>query len=140
MAGFSVDKIPCIWTKPAGQTANPDRYLGRAHEQFIYAWKGNPIVVKRGRTNVFTYNTVPPDSKRHPTQRPIDLMVDILSTFTFPGEIILSPFLGSGTSLLAAYRNGNLCFGWDLSEEYKESFMIEVDEEIRNYHLLKDEE
>jgi len=134
-AGFNVDKIPCIWTKQAGQTSNPDRYLARAHEQFIYAWKGDPILAKRGRTNVFNFNTVSPTDKRHPTQRPIDLMVEIFETFTFPKQIILIPFLGSGVSLLAAYRHDNLAFGWDLSESYKESFMEAVDYEIQNYYL-----
>lgn len=134
-AGFKVDKIPNIWVKPTGQTQNPDRYLARSYEPFIYAWKGDPMIANRGRSNVFSHNPVPAANKSHPTQRPMDLILSILDTYTFPGQIVLSPFLGSGTTLLACYRRGNLCFGWDLSEKYKKLFMVEVDKELRNYHL-----
>lgn len=132
--GFKIDKIPCVWIKETGQTQDPDRYLGRAHESFIYAWKGSPHLHKRGRINVFNYSTVNPSDKYHPTQRPINLMVDILETFTFPGEIVVSPFLGSGTTLLAAYRLGNLAFGWDLSGHYKEKFMGAIANELETFY------
>jgi DNA modification methylase len=64
-------------------------------------------------------------------------MCELMETFAFPGQIVMSPFLGSGTTLLAAYRNGNHAFGWDLSEQYKEGFMRAAQEEI-SWHIGKE--
>lgn len=136
-AGFNFDKIPCVWVKPAGQTNSPDRYLARAYEPFIYAWKGDPIINRRGRLNVFNHGGVGGSTRFHPTQRPIRLMADIYETFTFPGEVCIIPFLGSGASLLGAYRNGNLAFGWDLSEDYKKRYLALAELDFLEYHSGK---
>ncbi|KKL65719.1 hypothetical protein LCGC14_2152200, partial [marine sediment metagenome] len=102
-AGFKVDPIPCLWTKRAGQTNAPDLYLARAWEPFFIASKGEGIPIRnRGRINVFDFPVVPASRKYHPTQRPIELMQEILRTFAWEGCIIMVPFLGSGATLLAA--------------------------------------
>lgn len=126
-AGFSVDPIPGLWVKPAGQTAAPDLYLARCYETFFIAWKGKPPIRQRGRSNVFEFNSVPASKKYHPTQRPIELIQELLQTFAYPGAVTLCPFLGSGTTIRAAYTCGMHCFGWDLSQEYKDSFIAQVE-------------
>jgi ParB/RepB/Spo0J family partition protein len=133
--GWAVDKIPGIWTKGAentsgsGQTASPKTYLGRAYETFFIASKGKPMIAKEGRTNVFPFKPVPAARKYHPTQRPVELMDEILSTFTFPGQIICSPFLGSGVTLRSAYRNALNGFGWELNSHHKDQFLLSLEED-----------
>lgn len=133
-AGWHVDHIPAVWTKGeeegegSGQTASPDRYLGRASEFFYIARKGLPVLSREGRTNVFSHKPVPYGSKYHPTQKPLSLYQDIISTFCLPGSICLVPFLGSGQTLKAAYSLGSIGFGWDLGEGYKKSFLLSVEE------------
>lgn len=134
IAGFKCDPIPCIWTKKAGQTASPDTYLARGYESFIHARKGDPLIINRGRLNIFDYNPLPPGSKRHPTERPIELMLEILSTFSMPHSILLVPFLGSGVSLLAAYRLNMNAFGFELSPPFKQDFMKALDDEFNNFY------
>jgi ParB/RepB/Spo0J family partition protein len=134
-AGWSVDKIPAVWIKGeadssgAGQTASPKTYLGRAYEPFFIAQKGKPIIAKEGRTNVFPFKPVAAARKYHPTQRPVELMDEILQTFTFPGQIICSPFLGSGVTLRSAYRNNLNGFGWELNSHMKDQFLLSLDED-----------
>lgn len=136
LLGYEYDTIPCIWVKPSGQTASPDRYLARCYESFIVAWKGSvPPIPKRGRSNVFEYNTAPHSQKYHPTQRPVELMAEVLRTFAYPGSIIMIPFLGSGATLRACYRLGMTGFGWDLSEVYKEHFLAAVQTDITDGSL-----
>ena len=60
-----------------------------------------------------------PDDKYHMTGKPVDLMEHLLSVLD-PGSLILDPFAGSGTTLLAARRTGHRCTGIELSEEYYE--------------------
>jgi ParB/RepB/Spo0J family partition protein len=140
-AGFNVDPIPCIWAKSAGQTNAPERYLARAWEPFFIASKGEGIpIAQRGRINVFNFSVVPASRKYHPTERPVELMQEILRTFAWPGNIIMVPFLGSGTTLRAAYREGMTGFGWELNEENKEPFLAAIQEDIEGGALGEGEE
>lgn len=131
-AGWLVDEIPAVWTKKQGQTLQPELYFGRAYEPFYLARKGQPVMAKRGRLNVFQYDTVPGGSKYHPTQRPVHLIQDILETLGVPRQIVLCPFLGSGTTLRAAYNAGMSGMGWDMSSEYKDKFMLLVEADTKN--------
>ena len=138
-SGFVVDPIPCIWTKRAGQTNSPERYLARAWEPFFIAVKGDGIpIAQRGRINVFDFPVVPASRKYHPTERPVELMQEILRTFAWPGNIIMVPFLGSGATLRAAYREGMNGFGWELNEENKEPFLAAVQSDIEEGKLEGD--
>lgn len=54
----------------------------------------------------------------HPTQKPVALMAYLISTYTNPGDTVLDPFCGSGTTCLAAEQLGRKWIGGDSSEEY----------------------
>ncbi len=55
---------------------------------------------------------------KHPTQKPLALLDRIVRSASSPGEIVLDPFNGSGTTGLAAVRLGRRFVGVDLSTEY----------------------
>ena len=132
-SGFKVDDIPAIWNKvDTGVAANnPDVYLGRGYEPFFVARKGSPILRRRGRKNVFDFKPVPAPQKFHPTERPISLIREIIGTFLYPGARVIIPFLGSGNSIIAAYQEGaKLVWGFDLSEQYRDSFLVKAKAEL----------
>ena len=140
-AGFQHRSIPCIWVKgeadeegfvfsTTGQTLSPMRHLGSAYEMFFYAKKGDPKIVRQGRTNVFGHKPVSAARKIHPTERPLDLMTDILTTFAEPGSRVLVPFLGSGKTLIAAHLSKMVAVGFDLSKIHKESYVVQLSETI----------
>jgi len=54
----------------------------------------------------------------HTTQKPEALMSELVTLFTDPGETILDPFMGSGTTLVAAKRLGRKAIGIELEEKY----------------------
>ena len=54
----------------------------------------------------------------HPTQKPEHLMSALLGDFTDEGETILDPFMGSGTTLVAAKRLGRKAIGIEINEDY----------------------
>lgn len=126
LAGFDFRATPAIWTKKAGQTKRPKIHLASAYEPFIYARKGNATINKEGRINIFDFKPVAPQLKTHPTEKPIELMQEILNTFGVAGDRILVPFLGSGNTLLAAANLGMSAFGYDLTEEYRNDFVIKT--------------
>lgn len=139
-AGWAVDKIPAIWVKPQGQTLQPELYLGRAYEPFFLCRKGKPVLGQRGRSNVFSFTGVAGKAKYHPTQRPIELITEIFNTLGIGRQHVFVPFLGSGATLLACYELGFQGFGTDLNGEYKDKFMLAVEEQTRkNYSDEKED-
>jgi len=138
---FNVRGMPCLWVKGeedsdgmvdkiSGQTMSPMRHLANAYEMFFYAKKGDPKIIRQGRTNVFSYRPVPPLQKIHPTERPIELLKDILTTFTIEGSQILVPFLGSGNTILAAHECKMMAFGTDLGIEHKEAYVAKLSNQL----------
>jgi site-specific DNA-methyltransferase (adenine-specific) len=59
-----------------------------------------------------------PSNKLHPTQKPVDLLQYLIRTYTNPDEIILDNTMGSGTTLVAAQREGRKAVGIELDETY----------------------
>jgi len=56
--------------------------------------------------------------KRHPTQKPLDLVEYLVKTYTNEGDVILDPFMGSGTTGIAAKNLGRDFIGIEIFQEY----------------------
>lgn len=137
-AGLNVRGLPCVWAKgeaddeglvesTTGQTHSPIRHLASSCEFFLYAKKGDPRIVRQGRTNLFGFKPVPPKKKIHPTERPMELMIEVLTTFASEGSRVLVPFAGSGNTLLAAFKSKMIPIGFDLGEVHKEGYLARLE-------------
>lgn len=80
---------------------------------------------RKGRSNLWTYpgaSTVGSQArvglKNHPTVKPISMLEDFLLDVTNKGNYIFDPFLGSGSTLLAAENTGRVCIGIDVDPFY----------------------
>lgn len=130
--GFSVNDVPCIWYKGnQGQTNQPDYNLANCYETFLVARRGKAVVRRPGRSNVFHFAPLAADKKIHATEKPLELMEEIVSTFAYPGTRAVVPFLGSGVTLRALNKGGIQGVGWDLSGEVKTRFMMKVQEDAQ---------
>jgi ParB/RepB/Spo0J family partition protein len=129
---FLFNKLPGLWVKKTedkaaqAQSMMPSLYLANAYEMFFYARKGGSTMYKPGKQNVFLYPQVPTQRKIHPTERPIEMIQELLSIFAAPGSRVLVPFLGSGNTLLAASNLNMKAFGYELNQPYKDAFTIRV--------------
>ena len=72
----------------------------------------------------------------HPTQKPIKLMAAIIRDFSKPNDIILDPFCGSGSTCIAAEREGRRWIGIELDNEYCEISRKRISVERRKRRLL----
>jgi site-specific DNA-methyltransferase (adenine-specific) len=70
------------------------------------------------RPGTFSVNKIIPSKDQHPTEKPVELMAHFIKLHTLPGEIILDPFAGSGTTLVAAKRLGRKFIGIEISRDY----------------------
>jgi ParB/RepB/Spo0J family partition protein len=132
-AGWVANNIPGIWKKgnSPGQTFSPTTNLGNSYEMFIYARKGKAQLRQMGRSNIFDFAGLHDSKRIHPTERPRELIKEILGTFAWPQARILVPFAGSGATLQAAYELGLHAVGFDLSRTFQEAFIARVMEELK---------
>jgi site-specific DNA-methyltransferase (adenine-specific) len=94
---------------------------------FFYASKGSPVLAKEGRSNIFQFPPVSPGNKMHPTERPLEMISEVITTFAFEGSKVLVPFAGSGNTLIAAALNKMMPIGYDLTEEYRNSYVLKCE-------------
>lgn len=98
-------------------------YLHKAGQ--VSSWNGG------GRHGNFIGNIARPNG--HPTSKPIELVNFFVEMFTNPGDIILDPFAGSGTTLLAARTLGRRAVGFELSEKYCELTAKRLDQQTFDF-------
>ena len=93
-------------------------------------------------SNLWTDLTVPfwsmPENTDHPTQKPEKLLAKIILASSKPGEVVLDPFLGSGTTSVVAKKLGRQYVGIELDEIYcclceKRLELAETDNRIQGY-------
>lgn len=68
--------------------------------------------------SIWSFPTVSAKKVGHPAPFPIELPHRLIQLYTFKNEIVLDPFCGSGTTCLAALKDGRHYFGYDIKEEY----------------------
>lgn len=125
----------CVWAKT---NAGMGTFYRSQHEMVLIGKHGtaphtnNFELGKKGRSrsNLWTYrgmNVVGRERdellKVHPTVKPVAMFADILKDVTAPGEIVLDPFLGSGTTVIAAEETGRRCFGIELDPLYVDAII-----------------
>lgn len=58
------------------------------------------------------------DTGLHPTQKPLEMMEYLIKTYSDEGDLIIDPFMGSGTTLLAAKNTGRRAIGIEMNPDY----------------------
>ena len=56
--------------------------------------------------------------KIHPTQKPVQLLQQLISLFTDPGEVVIDPCCGSGSTIIAAKKSGRTGYGFEIKKEF----------------------
>lgn len=116
-AGFYLSGC-CIWKK--------DRLvLGRSpyqwqHEPCLFGWKvggKHQWYSDRKQTTIWEYDR-PTSSKDHPTMKPIALMAYPIQNSCMSNCIVLDPFSGSGSTLIACEQTNRICYGIELDEKF----------------------
>jgi DNA modification methylase len=121
----------CVWVKTNGGMGS--LYRSQHELVFVFGRDGaarlnNVQLGKfgRNRTNVWNYPGMNSFPRRggmrgldyHPTVKPIAMVADAILDVTQRGGIVLDPFCGSGTTILAAEKTGRRGYGMDLDPQY----------------------
>jgi DNA modification methylase len=121
----------CLWAKSNGGMGS----FYRSRHELVFVFKNgseahlNNVQLGRfgrNRTNVWNYPGFDGFARKgtdnapvlHPTVKPIALVADAILDSTKRNDIILDPYIGSGTTVLAAERTGRRCFGIEIDSPY----------------------
>lgn len=108
-----------IWSKSSFSFSRADHKY--QHEPCFYGWLANGTHEWCGpnnETTIWQYDR-PHSSPLHPTQKPVELIQRCVRNITSaPEQTILDPFLGSGTTLIAAELENRTCYGMELDRRY----------------------
>lgn len=116
-AGFDTHGT-IIWVKSSFSFSRADHKY--QHEPAFYGWPAKAVHDWHGpnnETTVWEYDR-PRRSELHPTQKPVELIERCVRNITQAGDIVLDPFLGSGTTLIAAHTGSATCYGMELAPRY----------------------
>ena len=116
-AGFYLSGC-CIWMKPS-------LVLGRSpyqwrHEPCLYGWKKNgkhQWYADRKQTTIWEFDKTKKNTD-HPTMKPIPLLAYPIRNSSMSNTLILDPFSGSGSTLIACEQTDRSCFTIELDEKY----------------------
>jgi len=106
--------------------------FGRRSSGPVLWWGGGGVA-----HNVFDAPIVGAKDDRHPTEKPVALFEWLVALLCAKGKPVLDPFLGSGTTLVAAYRLGRQGVGIEISEEYCQLAAERLDREIAQGRLFE---
>jgi site-specific DNA-methyltransferase (adenine-specific) len=90
------------------------------HEPCLYGWRDGAShgwYSDRKQTTILEFDK-PSRSEDHPTMKPVGLFAYQMANSTAPQGICYDPFLGSGTTLIAAEQLGRKCYGMEISPAY----------------------
>ena len=73
------------------------------------------------------------DNRYHPNEKPVSLVATFLQLHTLPGDVVLDPFMGSGTTLVTGKRMGRTVIGVEIEEKYCEIAAKRLSQEVFDF-------
>jgi DNA modification methylase len=132
-------KRAMVWVKTDGAPQFTGDRPGMGYESIVASWcnggrsKWNGggkhgVFIIPGRDNNF--------KKEHQTQKPIRLMNELVSLFSRPGDLVLDPFMGSGTTGVASLDQGRRFIGIELNEKYFDVACKRIERESKQQRMF----
>ncbi len=90
----------------------------KTDEQLLKWAKKQREADKEGRNTIWTMKREPVQDYKHPTQKPVELVMYALHNSSKVDDIILDPFLGSGSTLIACEKTNRTCYAMELDPRY----------------------
>lgn len=123
---------PMIWVKPDAKPNFSGTGPGIGHETIASFWCGPERQTWNGggKVGVFYHvksHRIGDKENRHPTAKPVSLMKELVRLFTNPGDIVFDPFMGGGSTGVAALELGRRFIGIERNPEY----FAEADRRLR---------
>ena len=106
-------------------------YTRAQHEQAYLLAKGHPKKPEAAISDVFLCDTIA--QQLHPNQKPLPAISRLVATFSQENGVIIDPFCGSGTTLVAARNLGRRAVGIEIEERYCELTATRLSQQVFDF-------
>lgn len=106
-----------VWVKNNHGSGDLEGNYSEQYEMVIFATKGNRKLNGNRESNVLTFDKVASLNLLHSCEKPVDLLSFLIEKSTDAGELVVDPFMGSGSTIFAAKQTGRSYWGCELDEE-----------------------
>jgi DNA modification methylase len=113
---FEVKNV-LVWDKGTPGMGDVVANWGYSWEAIIYAKKGRRPIPHR-RSSVIAIDRTHASEHIHPTQKPVELIEILIKMSTNPSDLVVDPFAGSGSTIVAAERTGRRGIGIELDPDH----------------------
>jgi site-specific DNA-methyltransferase (adenine-specific) len=135
-----------IWAaknKDSKHTFNYEPMKAVSGKQMKNVWQDliDDSIEELKRNLILSITPPKPEEKlhgKHPTQKPVKLLSRIIQSSTKPDDIVLDPFNGSGTTGVAAYREGRQYIGIELGKNFLDVSIKRLKDEFETFHYAKE--
>ena len=125
--GFRFHNI-IAWDKG---NATPNKWYMQRLEFILFMFKGEAKKINNmGTTTLLQVPNIKRGTKLHPTEKPVDLMKILIENSSKKNDIVLDPFAGCGSTLLACKETGRNFIGFELDKHYHSI----AEKRLLNYH------
>lgn len=110
-------KSAIVWLKNNHSAGDLTGAFGNKYEMVLFITKGRHLLRGKRWTNVWEFPRVDHQTMLHPTQKPLGLVQRAIEASSDPGDLIVDPFSGSGTTAVAAESRGRRYLLGDIDPE-----------------------
>ena len=107
-----------IWEKNNWSMGDLSGNYAEQYEMILFATRGNRELIGKRDTNILKFDRVSNHALMHSCEKPIDLLKYLISKSTIENELIVDPFAGSGSTLLAAKETNRNFWGCEIDQEH----------------------
>lgn len=133
--------VELIWDKHHIGMGDLEAPWGSQHEyiQFFVNWKrqpgrnGNSLAARMRKGTILKCARTHGELLRHPTEKPVELIRELIESSSRLGETVLDPFLGSGSTTEAAKIEGRRAIGIEIEEKYCEIAAKRLSQEVFDF-------
>lgn len=139
---YFADKLPnssswIVWDKLAGlQSKRPWGFNDQADVEMAWTNLGGPARLIPHRWMGAMKESERRERRVHPTQKPVALMRAIIEHYTHPGDLIVDPYMGAGSTIIAALEAGRRAIGIEIAPEYYTIARRRVEECVTRLEVL----
>lgn len=110
-------KMMLVWEKGYPGLGDLEANWGCGHEVILYLKKGRRPVPKR-RVGVIHVDKIASGKNIHPTEKPVGIILPLIEMSTNPGDLIVDPFSGSGSTSVAAMQTGRNSLAFEIDPQH----------------------
>jgi site-specific DNA-methyltransferase (adenine-specific) len=124
-----------IWQKNNWSAGDLKHEYGRMYEGILFYASINHKFKKR-KPDIIRCDRVPPTQLTHPTEKPVGLLIDLIDNNTELHDMVIDPYCGTGSSLVASCRLNRRWIGIEISEKYCEIAKKRIKKEYDQFKMF----